>query len=103
MSNNRRLELHKKLVELLGSNNVYYRPPENLKMQYPCIRYKKDNILINHANNHPYRKTDRYQITVIDKKPDNDVIDKLLELPMSGFDTHYESDNLNHDVITLYY
>lgn len=99
----RRLELHKKLVELLGNNNVYYRPPENLKMQYPCIRYKKDNILINHANNHPYRKTDRYQITVIDKKPDNEVIDKLLELPMSGFDTHYESDNLNHDVITLYY
>lgn len=99
----RRLELHKKLVELLGNNNVYYRPPENLKMQYPCIRYKKDNILINHANNHSYRKTDRYQITVIDKKPDNEVIDKLLELPMSGFDTHYESDNLNHDVITLYY
>lgn len=103
MSNNRRLELHKKLVELLGSNNVYYRPPENLKMQYPCIRYKKENILINHADNYPYRKTDRYQITVIDKKPDNEVIDKLLELPMSGFDTHYESDNLNHDVITLYY
>lgn len=103
MSNNRRLELHKKLVELLGSNNVYYRPPENLKMQYPCIRYKKENILINHADNYPYRKTDRYQITVIDKKPDNEVIDKILELPMSGFDTHYESDNLNHDVITLYY
>lgn len=101
--NNRRLELHKKLIELLGNNNVYYRPPENLKMQYPCIRYKKDNILINHANNHPYRKTDRYQITVIDKKPDNEVIDKLLELPMSSFDTHYESDNLNHDVIILFY
>ena len=31
------------------------------------------------------------------------VIDKLLELPMSGFATHYESDNLNHDVIILYY
>lgn len=100
---NRRLELHNELVKLLGSNNVYYRPPENLKMQYPCIRYKKEDILINHANNHPYRKTDRYQITVIDKKPDNEVIDKLLELPMSGFATHYESDNLNHDVIILYY
>lgn len=100
---NRRLKLNQLLIDLFGSNNVYYRPPENIKMNYPCIRYKKENIISTHADNITYRKTDRYQITVIDKKPDNEVINKLLDLPMSSFETHYESDNLNHDVIILYY
>lgn len=101
--NNRRIQLHEKLLELFDNTNVYYRPPENLKMQYPCIRYKKDNVKSERADNIAYRKTDRYQITVIDKKPDNPVINKLLDLPMASFDTHYESDNLNHDVIIIYY
>ena len=39
----------------------------------------------------------------IDKKPDNEVIDKILHLPYSSFDRHYKADNLNHDVFTLYY
>lgn len=99
----KRVKFHELLVELFGSNNVYYRPPETLKMQYPCIRYKKDNIDIKRADNVSYRKTDRYQVIVIDKKPDNEVIEKLLDLPMSSFNTHYETDNLNHDVITIYY
>ena len=44
-----------------------------------------------------------YEIIVIDKLPNNEVIDKILELPYSSFDRHYVSDNLNHDVITIYY
>ena len=99
----KRIQFHEILVNLFGNNNVYYRPPENLEMQYPCIRYKKENIVSTHADNISYRKTDRYQITVIDKKPDNEVIEKILDLPMSSFETHYESDNLNHDVIVVYY
>lgn len=100
---NRRIEFHNILVSLFGNNNVYYREPENLKMQYPCIRYRKETVYKRNADNSTYKKYDRYQVTVIDKKPDNQVIDKLLDLPMSSFDRHYESDNLNHDVITIYY
>lgn len=99
----RRVQFHEILVELFENSNVYYRPPENLKMQYPCIRYKKDNIVSEKADNIAYRKTDRYQVIVIDKSPDNPVIDRLLDLPMSSFSTHYETDNLNHDVIIIYY
>ncbi len=100
---NRRLLLHTKLKELIGNNNVYYRPPENLKMEYPCIRYKRNKVISEHADNFAYRNTNQYQIMIIDKKPDNPVIEKLLELPMCSFSTHYESDNLNHDVLIIYY
>ena len=100
---NNRVELHNILVELLGNNHVYYQPPENLKMEYPCIRYSKSNITSRHADNIKYVNKNRYEIMVIDKYPDNAVIEKILELPLSSYDRHYTADNLNHDVIRLYY
>ena len=99
----RRLELQTKLEELLGSRNVYYQPPENLKMEYPAIRYSKSNISSRHADDMKYSNVTRYEIIVIDKRPDNEVIDKILQLSYSSYDRHYVSDNLNHDAITLYY
>lgn len=99
----RRLELQTKLEELLGSRNVYYQAPESLKMSYPCIRYDKGKPDVKHANNIKYINKACYEVVVIDKKPDNAVIDKILELPYSSVDRHYTTDNLHHDVIILYY
>lgn len=98
-----RQQLQSKLEELLGSRNVYYQPPESVKMEYPAIRYSKTNIRSRFANNSPYSKTNCYELIVIDRKPDNPVIDKLLELPYCVFDRHYTADNLNHDVLILYF
>lgn len=98
-----RLDLQSKLVEMLGSNHVYYQPPESVKIEYPAIVYSKTNIQITRANDSVYSKRNQYEIIVIDKKPDNPVIDKLLDMPYCSYDRHYNSDNLNHDVLTLYY
>jgi len=98
-----RLTLQTKLEELLGSRNVYYQPPENLKMEYPCIRYSKSEIRSLYANNIKYLSNDVYDLVVISKKPDHPVIQKLLDLPYSEFDRHYVSDNLNHDIIRIFY
>ena len=100
---NTRLELHAELVELFNSDHVYYQPPENLKMEYPAIVYSKDNINSIRADNINYNNRIRYQITIIDKKPDNGVIFKILQLPLSSYDRHFVTDNMHHDVITLYY
>ena len=98
-----RLELQKKLEELLGTKNVYYQPPETIKMAYPAIRYSKSRIETRKAEDSIYLKNTRYEVIVIDPRPDNPVIDKLLELPHCFYDRHYKSDNLNHDALTLYY
>lgn len=98
-----RLELQNKLEELLGSRNVYYQPPETLKTNYPAIIYSKGKIDKDYANNAAYRLKTRYELIVIDKRPDNPVIQKLLELPYCSYDRPYRSDNLNHDSLTLYY
>ena len=98
-----RLELQSKLEELLGFKHVYYQPPETIKMEYPAIKYSKSNVNIRSANDKTYSKINRYEVIMIDKKPDNPVIDKLLELPYCSYDRHYKADNLNHDVLILYY
>lgn len=98
-----RLDLQSELEEMLGSKHVYYQPPENLKIEYPAIIYSVNDYMSINADNIKYNNRTQYQITVIDKKPDNEVIKKILDLPLSSFDRHYAYNNLNHDVITLYY
>lgn len=98
-----RLDLQSLLEELLGSKNVYYQPPETTKMQYDAIRYSKKNIRMTYANGSKYSMRDCYELMVIAKRPDNPVIKKLLALPYCSYDRHYVADNLNHDVLTIYY
>lgn len=98
-----RVELHSVLQELLGSSNVYYQPPESIKMQYDAIRYSKKNIDSKYANDRKYSMIDCYEIIVISRLPDNPVIKKLLSLPYCSYDRHYIADNLHHDVLTIYY
>ena len=98
-----RVELHETLIQLLGSKNVYYQAPNSVKMEYPAIRYKRSDVNTRFANDKPYSHKNKYEITVIDRVPDNPVINKLLSLPMCTYDRPYTADGLNHDVLTLYY
>lgn len=99
----KRLELHEFLVSILGSKNVYYQPPETIKMSYPAIVYSRDDIDNRSADNSVYMQFNVYEITVIDKDPDSIVVEKLSMLPMSRFERHYVANNLNHDIFRLYY
>lgn len=98
-----RLDLQGLLEELLESRNVYYQPPESVKMQYPAIRYSKKKIESIHANDSKYLMRDCYELIVISRKPDDPVIKRLLALPYCSYDRPYIADNLYHDVLTIYY
>lgn len=102
MINDNRLELHKKLVEILGSNNVYFQPPSTIKMNYPAIVYSRDDIDSTHADNIVYKQFVRYQIILIDKSPTSKYIDVISQLPMCSYERGYQADNLNHDSFTIY-
>lgn len=98
-----RMQLQALLAGLLNSTNVYFQPPASLKLQYPCIVYKRDRIDIAHADNKPYKNKRRYQLTVIDANPDSDIPEKVAALPMCSYDRFYTADNLNHDVYNLFF
>lgn len=98
-----RLELQTMLEELLGSSNVYYQPPQSITLAYPCIVYHRQREDVKHANNLPYNHTKRYKVTVIDRNPDSLIPDKIGKLPLSVHDAHFATDQLNHDVYTIYF
>jgi hypothetical protein len=99
----KRSDLQDLLVDILQTDNVYFQPPPTVQMAYPCIVYRRDYELVNHADDFPYRRRKRYLITVIDKDPDSSIPDQIAELPMCTYDRFYTSDNLNHDVYKLFF
>ena len=101
----RRLKLHEELVELAGSSYfVYFQPPTGTHIQYPCIVYSKDSGDALYANNHAYRYSQRYQVTVITREPDCDLPKQILEhFQMCRMDRQFASENLYHNVLILYY
>lgn len=98
-----RLALQTLLEETLGSRNVYFQPPSNISMRYPCIVYSRDDVDVIFADNDPYRLLTRYQVSVIDRDPDSEIPHRVASLPKCRFNRFYTSDNLNHDVFTLYF
>ena len=99
----RRLELQTKLENILGSRNVYFQPPSNTKIEYPCIVYERDDIDQRFADNRTYINTVRYSLKLISRSPESNLVSKILELPYCSYDRFYTTDSLNHDVFTLYY
>jgi hypothetical protein len=99
----KRLELQT-ILETLGASKVYFQPPSTLKMNYPCIVYKRSRLDSKRANDKIYNSTVGYMVTVIDPNPDSLIPTRVLNLPLCcQFDRHYTADNLNHDVFNLYY
>lgn len=98
-----RLDLQNLLEFVLGSRNVYYQPPESVKIKYPAIIYRRNDIDNNFADDIVYMQNHTYQIIVIDADPDSEIVDRVSKLPMCRYDRHYTSDNLNHDVFILNY
>ena len=85
------------------TENVYFQPPSNIEMAYPCIVYNKSSARTLFADNSPYRHTKRYVVTVIDRDPDSLIPDLVAKLPMCTFDRSFPADNLHHDVFTLFF
>lgn len=97
-----RLDLHKALKSIVP--NVYYQPPESVKLIYPCIVYSRKQINVTQADNTVYKVDIPYKVTLIDKNPDSEYLLTILK----SFNhvvhvTHYTSNNLNHDEYVIYY
>ena len=100
----RRLQLHEKFCEILGSRNVYFQPPESLKIKYPAIIYKvvdRDDL---RADDRRYRGLNTYEGNFITDDPDSSIPEKILDSFLyvsSG--RPYTSGNLHHNPFTIHY
>ena len=101
--NEKRKELQDILEYILGSKQVYFQPPETIKMSYPAIVFSIEGIINKKANNGNYTFNYKFNINVIAKTLINDdVLNKLFALEYCSFDRSYKSDGLYHYVFTIY-
>lgn len=99
----KRYDLQTILEGVLGSPYVYFQPGSNITMKYPAIVYSIDDMETKFASNLPYQVDTRYQVTLIDRNPDSATRMKLALLPKCSYSRGFKSDDLNHDVFTLYF
>lgn len=101
----RRIQLHEKLCSILGSRNVYYDPPENVKLQFDCIVYSLDQVQQAYANNGTYVLVTGYLLTIITRTPEAQtrIVGELMKtFSYVGWDRAYVIDHLHHAVVSIY-
>lgn len=99
-----RKELQEQLCQILGTRNVYFQPPESVKIQYPCFVYKLSSIDTKVADDKNYLAHNKYEVTFIDRKADTTIPMAVLETFNKCTNSRiFTSDNLYHYVFTLFY
>lgn len=83
-------------------DNVYFQPPADKKLTYPCIIYSLDSVDVVFADNGHYRIMDKYSITYITRDPDDAMIKQLLSIRYCSFNRAYPADNLHHYSYTVF-
>ena len=97
----KRKELQSLLENILGSRNVYFQPPENFKMKYDCIVYKREPYYNKHADNLVYAQRPGWIVTHISTSPLSQVVQSLSRLPTCRHEQSYIADNLYHNVFYI--
>ena len=85
-----------------GKENVYFQPPKNIRMNYPCVVYERSSIRNRFADDIVYSQNDLYELTVIDHDPDSPLVRSISKLSKCRYERHYVASNLNHDVFTIF-
>ncbi len=89
--------------DILGSDEVYYQRPSSKSMSYPAIIYDLSTVSNVYADNTVYQRHKAYEVIVIDRNPDSEVVEKMLDVPLCRWIRRYKADNLYHDVFILYW
>lgn len=95
-------KLEEEFRKILGNENVYFQPPENVRMKYPCIVYALAGSVKLNADDTTYQLRNRYTATLITRNPDEERYNDIAFLPMCRFDRNYTVDGLHHFVFTIY-
>lgn len=101
----KRLELHEKLCEILGSRYVYYQPPPNVQLHYPCIVYSPNPSEDVYADNGRYLIWYSYAVQIIAHDPEFELFDTFPDYFTYATESsqRFAQDNLNHTNFKLYY
>lgn len=105
---NRRLEIHRVLCNILDCPEIgdecrcHFQPDSNVRLKYPVIIYKLQDLPMFYADNIPYLGYELYELTLIDRNPESLYVSCIAALPKAKFVRFFVSDNLNHWVFQIH-
>lgn len=96
--------LRSELCDILGSDHVYYQPPESFKMVYPCIVINLSSADHKWSGDGLYFYENRYELIYMTKDSESTLREDIVRhFRMCQFDRHYVVDNLYHDIFTIFW
>jgi hypothetical protein len=81
--------------------NVYYEPPDNIKMAYPAIRYARFNAKVVNADNIDFYFSRIYRIHVITRDPDETMSLSVKALPYTKLRSEGIINGMHQTVIDI--
>ena len=101
----RSLQFQMELEDLLGTGNVYFQPGPDVKLKYPCFVFNRTSAYQPKANDKTYLFRPAYELTYINRdEPDPEILEKvMMRFYNCHYDRHFVTDNLHHDIFTIYY
>lgn len=103
----RRHQISTILHRLSDFGQIYFDPPTNTRMSYPCIKYEFQDRPSANADNRRYITHSSYTVFFITRNPDDigkfcEAIENIDEKKVYvSFDRSYVADGLHHVVYTL--
>lgn len=99
---NTRYELNDKLKRI--TQNVYFQPPSNVQLKYPCIVYRLRTINSNSANNTSYIRHKVYDITYMSRDEETSIYDEMHKTFIGvGLDNIMVMDGIYQETYSLSY
>ena len=100
----KRVDIQEKFKFLLGSNNVYYQPPANLKMKYPAIVYSLDGLDVKRFDNRRLINKNCFSVTHIYRNESENLVETMLKnFEYISFDNRSIVDGIYNDHYTIYW
>lgn len=92
-------------LESTRTGKVYFQPPSNVHLEYPCWVIDRNVAFQPKADNKTYLFQEGYKCTYMNRdEPDPDVLRIIPNrYPYCTYQTHYVADNIHHDVFLIYY
>ena len=98
--NNVRLKLHEELESYCA--NLYFQPPSNQQLVYPCIVYSNAKPVDFKSNNKLYIRKYGYRLTVIEKNPICPIAQSIVGDEFATYENEFVKDNLYHTILQYY-
>ena len=80
-----RIDIHNLLLEV--TDNVWFQPPDNVQLTYPCIIYEMTDSSNQYADDNAYNVFVTYNVMYITDDPDNieEILSKIMAIPYATF------------------